>query len=208
MDLKPVGNLMLAAASVVAVVFGLFGSVLQEFAPPAKTIGPILCTGVASLASLIILLTAVLAMPALVTIRQRRWVVAISLAIGSVSFYSLFRYAESLNVYAYTCPKDDPSRELASKRHIRGEFTPLGEEITKQMTVEAAIKSVGGCRMNRDHQLLWTEHSQKATEMRLVGHYVASIAMLNVALFIAAVAVRNIRSSKAREAAKRRARPS
>ena len=43
------------------------------------------------------------------------------------------------------------------------------------MSVAAAIESLGGLETVRSNQLLWTEQSQKATEMLLVVRYVVAV---------------------------------
>ncbi|CAN7563698.1 hypothetical protein LJR290_004003 [Variovorax sp. LjRoot290] len=194
-DLKPLGALLLAAAGVVGTVFGLFGSVLHELVPPSRELASTLYAGIASLAALLILLGIVLLMPARLTLRQRRWIVAFTAVLSVAAFYALLSYVGTLNTFVFRYP-DSSTAGQKPQRYIRGQYTELGATITKDMSVAAALNSVGGLDMARNNQLLWTEQSQKETEMRLVRHYVVSLALLTAALFSVLIAVYQIGRSK------------
>lgn len=196
MDFKSLGLLLAAAAAVVGSVFGLFGSVLQALVPPSQDLAPTLYAGIASLAALLILLIVVMLMPARLTLRQRRWIVGFTAVLGVGAFWALLSYVGALNSFVFRYPEVVPAGQKA-QRHIRGEYTELGRAITRDMSVAAAIDSVGGLPMARDNQLLWTEQSQKDVEMRLVERYVLSLALLTAALFSVLVAAHRIRRPKA-----------
>lgn len=196
LDLRGIGTLLTAATAVVGTVFGLFGAVLQELAPPSRSMAPTLYAGIASLAALMVLLVIVLVMPARLSRRQRQWIVpGVTGFIGLLAVAALLTYMATLQSYVFRYPDSgEPISDQPAQRYIRGEYTALGLALTGHMSITAAVDSVGGIRMALRNQLLWTEKSRQAVEMRLVLHYVVSIALVTMALFGLAVAV--IRSAR------------
>ena len=195
MNVKQVGKVLVAGAAVTSTVFGLFGGVLEQLVPPSSELAPTVYAGIASVASLVVMLAIDLAMPARLTVVQRRWAAAMLSCIGVTAFYLLFLYIGQLNTFVFKHP-DPPTARESPQRHIRGEYTQLGARITKDMSVSAAVESVGGLKMARDNQLLWTEESQKAIEWQLMALYVTAVSMLNAALIGVAFAV--LRAGRAR----------
>lgn len=195
MDLKPVGSLLAAAGGVVAIVFGLFGGVLRSLAPPSAQMEPALLVGIVSIAALLILLIAALLIPTRILSGQRKWVAGVSACLGVVAFLTLWGYVSTLSKLEFRYP-DTAVGDRRPQRYVRGEYTVLGRQITGHMSVAAAIDSVGGLEIAKSHQLLWSEETQKANEMRLAVLYFASIGLLTAALFSGAVAVLRTGKSK------------
>lgn len=185
MEFKRIGKLLTAAAAVVGGVLGLFSSVLDKLAPPAAGLSPTYYAGIASIASLLVLLLVVLSMPARPSARQRHVIAACGIAIGVAAFVCLFAYLDLLNthVFEYAEPGTPPAR------HVRGEFTAMGERMSQDLSVAGAVHRVGGLHLAEQNQLLWTERSRAQIELRLLKLYVASVALLCMALFGVAVAL-------------------
>lgn len=188
MDLKQVSALLLGAAAVVGSVFLLFNSLLNELVPPTTGLAPNLYASIASLSSLLVLLVTVLTTPARPTLHQRRWISVLAVMTGIAAFVVLWLYMVKIHTYVFSYPEITPAGEI-STRHIRGQYTELGEAITKDMNIAAAIDSVGKLGTATKNQLLWTEESQKKMEVCLVSYYVVFTMLITTALFCTVLAI-------------------
>jgi hypothetical protein len=186
MDLKRVGILIGTAAGVVGGVLALFGGVLQRLVPPTSDMSPIQSVGVASLASLLLLLIVVLVLPARPSVRQRRWIAAFGAVVGLAAVLLLFNHIWRMNSYVFEYPLP---AEGKPERHVRGEWTPMGQAMAADMSIAEAVKKVGGVQNAEENLLLWTEESRKQVELRLLASYVASVSLFSLALFSVTIAV-------------------
>jgi hypothetical protein len=183
MEIKRIGSLIAAAGAVVTGVLALFSAVLRSLVPPSQGLSPDLFAGLASLAILILLLILVLSLPARPTRVQRLWLAGLSGVSGFVSIACLVGYVSLSNEYVFTYGEAGEREQ----RHLRGDLTPMGLQMTQDMTLSAAIRKVGGLKMAQNHQFLWTEESRKAVELRLLIWYVVGAAMLSATLFSLAI---------------------
>jgi hypothetical protein len=107
---------------------------------------------------------------------------------GIAAFVVLWLYMGEIQTYVFRYPEPTTAGEI-STRHIRGQYTELGKIITKDMSIAAAIDSVGKLGMATKNQLLWTEESQKTIEVYLVSYYVVFTVLITTALFCAVLAI-------------------
>jgi hypothetical protein len=183
MDLKRIGNLLAASAAVVTGVLALFGAVLRSLVPPSQGLSPDLFAGLASLAILILLLILVLSLPTRPTRVQRLRLASLCGVSGVLAVACLVGYVALSNEYVFTYAEEGEPEQ----RHLRGELTPTGRQMTQDMTLSAAIRKLGGLEMAQSHQFLWTEQSRKAVELQLLIWYVVSAAMLSTTVFSLAI---------------------
>lgn len=182
---EDLGRLIGAAAGVVTLVFGLFSSVLADVVPPVEAMRPAAVTGLASLVALVILLVLALVMRRRLTLAQRP---RVALAAGAAALAGLalcYVHYGDLGRYAFRWP-DEPT----APRHLRGEYNETGQQMTRDMSLVAAITAMGGLDQVRRMNLLWEEDSRREVERRLVVQYVVLTSLFAGALFGLALAVR------------------
>jgi Na+/melibiose symporter-like transporter len=183
MEVKRIATLIAGAAACVAGVLALFGSVLRTMAPPTEGVSPDVFAGLASLAMLILLLVIVLSMPTRPTKNQRHALAISCVVSGVLSVACLFHYVAMTDEYVFTYAEGAE----AEQRHLRGELTAMGRRMTRDMTLSEAIRKLGGMKIAKSNQLLWTEQSRRSTELRLLIWYVVALALLSMTLFTLAI---------------------
>lgn len=185
------GRLLGATAGAVAVLFGLFSAVLEDWVPPTEAMAPKAVTSTASLVALVILLLLVLLLNRrLLRIERRRLAVAAGTA-AIAGLGLLWVYYGDLDRYQFWWPEARQADGTEPSRYLRGELNETGRQITRDMSLPAAIAQAGGLEMARRQQLLWDEASRKQVERRLVAEYIALTSLFAGALFGLALAVMN-----------------
>ncbi|MFM2052613.1 MAG: hypothetical protein RL456_650 [Pseudomonadota bacterium] len=193
---EDLGKLIGAAAGVVTLVFCLFSSVLANVVPPVEAMRPAAVTGLASLVALVILLVLALVVRRRLTRVQRP---RVALAAGAAALAGLalfFAHYGDLGRYAFRWP-DEPT----APRHLRGEYNETGRQMTRDMSLVAAITAMGGLDQVRRMNLLWEEDSRREVERRLVAQYVVLTSLFSGSLFGLALALRPSAASRTRKAA-------
>ena len=180
-------SLLSAAAGAVALVFGLFHSVLAELVPPIESPNPQTAAGLASLLALAVLLGLALLMRRSPTVASHRaTAIGAGLAIVAACVW-LAVYLFDLNDHVYTWPE---AGTAASQRHVRGDdTTELYRKLVQTNSVAGAVTQAGGLQLVQQQQLLWSERSQKAAEVRLLWHYIAVTTLFCGGLFALALAL-------------------
>lgn len=178
------GKLIGAAAGVVILVFGLFSSVLADLVPPVEAMRPAAVIGLASLVALVILLVLALVMRRRLTLAQRPRVALVAGVAALAGLALFFVHFDDLGRYAFPWP-DEPT----ASRHLRGEYNETGRQMTRDMSLIAAIGRMGGLDQVRRDNLLWEENSRREVERRLVAQYVVLTSLFAGALFGLALAV-------------------
>lgn len=187
------GKLIGAAAGVVTLVFGLFSSALADLVPPVEAMRPAAVIGLASLVALVILLVLTLVMRRRLTLVQRPRVALAAGAAALAGLALLFAHYGDLGRYAFQWP-DEPT----APRYLRGEYNETGRQMTRDMSLVAAIGRMGGLDQVRRDNLLWEEDSRREVERRLVAQYVALTSLFAGALFGLALAVRVTAAAESR----------
>ena len=187
-------SLLSAAAGAVVLVFGLFNSVLVDLVPPIENPSPQTAGGLASLLTLAVLLGLALLMRRRPSTAFRRATAAGGVLAIAAACVWLTVYIGVVNDYVYTWP--ETAQEIAPdgtsepRRHVRGDdTTALGQQLMQTLSVAGAITQTGGLAVVQQHQLLWSERSQKAVETRLLWHYIAVTTLFSGGLFALALAV-------------------
>jgi phage terminase large subunit-like protein len=178
--------IVLAAASAVAAVFGLFNSVLAELVPPFDDSRH--TVGIVSIGTVAVLLILTILTRKRVTRLQIRTIAAASALclVGALALYFPFRDETRTYVYRH------PPASLAhadQTRHIRGELHEQGRRRVKGMTVAHAVYQLGGPDIVNAMGILWTEASRLQVIGRLERYYVVFTMLLTAAIFIAGMAV-------------------
>ncbi|MBK7464644.1 MAG: hypothetical protein IPJ50_19365 [Betaproteobacteria bacterium] len=185
-------GLLTTAAGAVTLVFGLFNSVLADLVPPIQSPNPQTAAGLASLLALAVLLGLALLMRRRPSIAYRRGTaIGAGLAIAAAGVW-LAVYLGEFNDYVYSWPEvgSGAAQDGSSKpkRHVRGDFTAFGLELQKTLSVAGAVEHAGGLAFVQKNELLWSERSQKATETRLLWHYIAVTTLFTGGVFALALA--------------------
>lgn len=178
------GKLIGAAAGVVTLVFGLFSSVLADLVPPVEAMRPVAVIGLASLVALVILLVLALVMRRRLTLAQRPRVALVAGAAALAGLALFFVHFDDLGRYAFRWP-DEPT----APRHLRGDYNETGRQVTRDMSLVAAITAMGGLDQVQRMNLLWEEDSRREVERRLVAQYVALTSLFAGSLFGLALAL-------------------
>jgi hypothetical protein len=179
-------GIVLAAASAVAAVFGLFNSVLAELVPPfddnQQTVG------VVSIGTVVVLLILTIVVQKRMTALQARTIAMASALclIGALGVYFPFR--DATRTYTYRHPPAAVPH-AGQTRHVRGELHEQGRRRVKDMTVAHAVYQLGGPDIVNAMGILWTEESQLQVIGRLERYYIAFTMLLTAAIFVAGVAV-------------------
>ena len=178
--------IVVAAASAVAAVFGLFNSVLAELVPPfddsRHTVGIVSTCTVA-----VLLILTIVIQKRMSGLQTRTFAAASALCLlGALALYFPFRDETRTYVYRH------PPASLAhadQTRHIRGELHEQGRRRVRSVTVAHAVYQLGGPDIVNAMGILWTEESRLQVIGRLERYYVAFTMLLTAAIFIAATAV-------------------
>lgn len=182
------GKLIGAAAGVVTLLFGLFSSVLAELVPPVEAMSPGAITGMASVVALVILFVLVLTLQRRPQVAQRQRIAVLAGVAALAGLGLFFVYYGDLDRHSFRWPDSAMSDGQQPTRHLRGNYTPTGLEMTRSMSLTAAIAQAGGLDTARRQQLLWDEDSRKGAELRLVAQYIVLTSLLAGALFGLALA--------------------
>jgi hypothetical protein len=183
------GKLIGAAAGVVTLLFGLFNSVLAELVPPVAAMSASAITGMASVVALVILFVLALTLQRRLQVAQRQRIALLAGVAALAGLGLFFVYYGDLDRHTFRWPETAMSDGAPPARHLRGDYTPTGLEMTRDMSLPAAIAQAGGLDTARRQQLLWDEDSRKAVEIRLVAQYILLTSLLAGALFGLALAV-------------------
>lgn len=195
MKLQQVGKLLVTAGGSVTLVFGLFNSALAEWAPPTSGLSPLAVTGLASTLALVLLLVLVMSLHQQLLAARRPWVVSIAVGLALLGVGVFFSYYSLLDQHVFRWPQGSAD----APRYVRGEYTELGRQMTRDMSLPAAIGQVGGLEMARSQQLLWEETSAQQVEHRLVGWYLLLTSLFSAVLFSLALAVQGTTEAESLE---------
>lgn len=182
-------KLLTAAAGAVALLFGLFNSVLADWVPPTEAMSSVAVTGTASLVALVILLILVLTMKRRLLVAQRQRVALTAGAAALAGLALFYVYYGDLDRHSFRWPDPAQAGGPAPTRHLRGDYNETGQAMLRDMSLPAAIAQAGGLDQTRKQQMLWDEDSRKDVERRLVAEYVLLTSMFGGALFGLALAV-------------------
>jgi len=174
------GKLITAAAGVVAVVFGLFSSILSDLVPPVEDHQTVL--GVVSVLALVALLAVSLVMPRTPTRRLQVEIglFALAAAVGVAAAFIVHRNNVATYVYTYP-PSEFADRQLV--RLIAGDMHEMGKKRAEGMLLAYAVERNGGPDIVNDNQLLWTQQSRLKAERTLIIGYEALAGAITTLLF-------------------------
>jgi hypothetical protein len=175
------GKLLTAAAGVVAIVYGLFASVLSAMVPPVDDSQTVL--GIVSILSLIVLLAVSVLLPKVPT---RRVQIAIGgfafiAAIGTGAAFLMHRSNIGKYVYEY------PPSEFAGRTQVRliaGELHDAGRKRAEGLLLGYAVQRNGGPDIVNENQLLWTQQSRFKAEQTLIMGYEVLVGAITTLLFV------------------------
>ena len=175
------GKLLTAAAGVVAIVFGLFGSVLSGMVPPVADSQTVL--GVVSILSLVALLAVSLVLPKSPTRHFQMAIGAFALvaAVGVGMTFIVHRNNMGAYVYEY------PPSEFADRKQVRliaGELHEAGRKRVAGLLLGYAVQRNGGPDIVNENQLLWTQQSRLEAEQALVVGYEVLVGAITTLLFV------------------------
>src|SRR5215470_2581017 len=175
------GKLLTAAAGVVAIVYGLFASVLAAMVPPVADSQTIL--GLVSVLSLVVLLAISVLLPKTPTRRLQVVIggLAFIAAIGTGAAFLVHRSNIGAYVYAYP-PSDFPGRTQV--RLIAGELHEAGRKRAEGLLLAYAVQRNGGPDIVNDNQLLWTQQSRLKAEQTLIMGYEVLVGAITTLLFV------------------------
>jgi hypothetical protein len=175
-----------SAVAAVALVFGMFHSVLAELVPPFDDSQQ--TVGIVSVSTVVVLLALTLLVGKRVTQTQTRWVALGAIALLCVALFSFFSMRDLVRNYVYRFPPASAASE-AQTRHIRGDLHEKGRARLGDMTVAEAVYQFGGPDQVNGMGSLWHEDSRLQIISRMEREYVALIMLLTTAVFVAAIAV-------------------
>jgi hypothetical protein len=175
------GKLLTAAAGVVAIVYGLFASVLSAMVPPVDDSQTVL--GVVSILSLVVLLALSVLLPKAPTRRLQAVIGAVALlaAIGTGAAYLMHRNNVGAYVYEY------PPSEFAGRTQVRliaGELHEEGRKRAEGLLLAYAVQRNGGPDIVNENQLLWTQQSRLKAEQTLIIGYEVLVGAITTLLFV------------------------
>ena len=179
MSFTKMATLMASAAALVSAEFLLFGKFLTRLAPPVHDID--IKVGVACFCSLFaLMLIGLLAKNQ--SAQRKRTLIAISVVFFTVGIGLYFYYENQLGDFVYRYPTV-VDRSNDSTRHIRGELHEVGRKRLGTQALPAVIADLGGVEFVTGQQLLWTETSQRSTELKLTALYLFLSVSIGAALF-------------------------
>ena len=175
------GKLLSAAAGVVAIVYGLFGSVLSGMVPPVEDSQTVL--GIVSILSLVVLLAVSLVLPKAPTRRLQMaiGVFALVAAVGVGAAFIVHRNSMGAYVYEY------PPSEFANRKQVRligGELHDAGRKRAAGLLLGYAVQRNGGPDIVNENQLLWTQQSRLKAEQALLVGYEVLVGTITTLLFV------------------------
>ncbi len=175
------GKLLTAAAGVVAVVYGLFGSVLSAMVPPVEDSQTLL--GLVSILSLVVLLAVSVVLPKVPSRRLQAaiGVFALVAAVGVAMTYVVHRNNMGTYVYEYP-PSEFPDRKQV--RLIAGELHEPGRKRAEGLLLGYAVQRNGGPDIVNENQLLWTQQARLKAEQVLVVGYEVLVGAITTLLFV------------------------
>jgi hypothetical protein len=179
-------GIVLAAASAVAAVFGLFNSVLADLVPPfedsQQTVGFVSVGTVA-----VLLILTVLIQKRLTTVQTRTVAIAsVLFLLASLAVYFPFR--DLTRAYTYRHPPASIAN-AGQTRHIRGDLHEQGRRRVKEMTIAEAVYQLGGPDTVNSLGTLWSEASRLKVISTMERYYVALIMLLTTTIFMAGLTV-------------------
>jgi hypothetical protein len=196
-------GIVLAAASAVAAVFGLFNSVLAELVPPfddnQQTVG------VVSIGTVAVLLILTILIRKRMTALQARSIAMASALCLLAALAVYFPFRDATRTYTYRHPPASASHDDQT-RHIRGELHEQGRRRVKDMTVAHAVYQLGGPDIVNAMGILWTEESRLQVISRFERYYIAFTMLLTAAIFIAGIAVWRMQQAERPSKSARRSR--
>ena len=161
--------------------FGLFGSVLENLAPPVNDV-PVK-VGVASLACLVLLLLVGALADQLKSTKRRNLAFGIAAVLAFVAAGAVFLWYENLQAQLiYRYPVDE-NPAVPTKRYIRGELHEEGRKRVGSQTIAGAVWELGGPSNVVEQQLLWSYASQKQAELQLTSTYLVFVFLLGAAIY-------------------------
>jgi len=175
------GKLLTAAAGVVAIVFGLFGSVLSGMVPPVEDSQTVL--GVVSILSLVVLLAVCLVLPKAPTRRLQMAIGGFALVAAVGVGMTFIAHRNNMGAYDYEYP---PS-EFADRKQVRliaGELHEAGRKRVAGLLLGYAVQRNGGPDIVNENQLLWTQQSRLKAEQALVVGYEVLVGAITTLLFV------------------------
>jgi hypothetical protein len=190
-------ELILGSAVVtVAIVFGLFNSILADLVPPFEDSQQ--TVGFVSVGTVVILLILTLALRNRLAALHVKPVAAISagLFLAALFVYFPFREFVRANVYRYPPASIAHSNQT---RHVRGEIHELGKQRMKNMTVAQAVYTLGGPDEVNGMGVLWFEESRLANINKMERYYVCLIFLFNLSLFSASLTVWRVQRAQRRK---------
>jgi hypothetical protein len=193
-------GIVLAAASAVGAVFGLFNSVLAELVPPFDDSHQ--TVGVVSVGTVAVLLILTVVVKKRVTTVQARSIAAASAVCLVTALVVYFPFRDATRAYTYRHPPASAAHSDQT-RHIRGELHEQGRRRVKDMTVAHAVYELGGPDIVNATGMLWSEESRLQVIGTLERYYVVFTMLLTAAVFMAGVAVwRKQQAEKRRQVAR------
>jgi hypothetical protein len=182
------GKLITAAAAVVALVFGLFNSILSDLIPPVEDQQTVL--GIVSILCLIVLLAIALLMPRAPTrhLQIAIGLFALAAALGVGGTFIVHR--NNVATYVYRYPPSEFS-DVKQVRLIAGDLHELGKKRAEGLLLGYAVQRNGGPDIVNDHQLLWTEQSRLLAERKLIIGYEILVGAITTLLFALGVLALN-----------------
>jgi hypothetical protein len=175
------GKLFTAAAGVVAVVFGLFSSILSDLVPPVEGHETVL--GVVSILSLVILLAVTLLIPGRLTRRLQIGIGLLALAAVVAVAVTFIVHRNNIATYVYTYPPSEFA-DHAQVRLIAGDLHEMGKKRAEGMLLAYAVRRNGGPDIVNDNQLLWTQQSRVKAEHTLIAGYEILVGAITTLLFV------------------------
>lgn len=182
------GKLFTAAAGVVAVVFGLFNSILSDLVPPVEGHQTVL--GIVSILSLVILLAVTLVIPGRSTRRLQIGIGLLALAAVVAVAVTFIVHRNNVATYVYTYPPSEFA-DHPQVRLIAGDLHEMGRKRAEGMLLAYAVRRNGGPDIVNDNQLLWTQQSRVKAARTLLAGYQILVGAITTLLFVLGTLVMN-----------------
>jgi hypothetical protein len=179
-------GILTSAVAAVALVFGMFNSLLAEIVPPFEDSQQ--TVGFVSFGTVIVLLAATLLIRKRLTVVETRTLAIASVVLFAIALAVYFPFRDFTRTYIYRFPPASAAHE-GQTRHIRGDLHERGVERVKDMTIAQAVYELGGPDQVNAMGSLWHEQSRSAVIGRMERYYVALIMLLTVAIFVAGLTV-------------------
>lgn len=175
------GKLLTAAAGVVAIVYGLFNSVLSGMVPPVKDSQTVL--GIVSILSLVVLLAVSVVLPKAPTRRLQMVIGLFALVAAAGVGVTFVAHRNNMGAYVYEYP---PS-EFADRTQVRliaGELHEAGRKRAQGLLLGYVVQRNGGPDIVNENQLLWTQQARLKAEQALIVGYEALVGAITTLLFV------------------------